>query len=301
MDVEKILRKSAEEVRHVHSKYPKDTSQLEQQIYEKIHRGKHQRISRFVYTAVSAVLIMVITLIVPVMIDPPQQKDSNQRASLQENYTIDVNQTFSYSDIKDSPIEQFMLKKIHINQYNVEVVFQITTKDSYVSSGGLINPYLTDENGREFYWNNKGIRKGMEDTLTFIPIGKYESPPKKITLHFDGFEYSRKGSIGKFTVSLSEAYPQEITLDEHTLTIEKVKYDERDSELNIRFANVQKGVFRHLYFRAVGSTEGRGGGNDKYFSFNPSVPKKETYTIEVFSWFHSFLKQTAIEIDIPLP
>lgn len=301
MDVEKILRKSAEEVRHVHSKYPLDTSQLEQRIYEKIHRGKRQRITRFVYATVSAVLVMVIALIVPVRIDPPQQKDSNQQASLQENYTIDVNQTYSYSDIKDSPIEQFILKKIQINKYNIKVFYQMTTKEGYWFLR-LENPSLTDENGREFYGNHDSGRKGTDDALIFTPIGKYDSPPKKITLHFDGFKYQHAGSIGNFTVSLSETYPQNITVNEHTFTIEEVKYDDKNGELKVRITNFEKGIFKHLRFHTVrtdGTSANKMSGSDQYYTYSTSVPKTDgIYTIKVLSWNLTFQNKTAIEVDL---
>ncbi|HZG15262.1 MAG TPA: hypothetical protein VE710_09600 [Candidatus Bathyarchaeia archaeon] len=217
MDVEKILRDSARSVNVSSLRYPDHIDRLEGRIHSRIKKPEKRRIP-LLYVAIPLCLLLACTWLLP------QRERLGERSLEQASYLPPIKEpavtSLTFQE-KESPLKKITLEQVTVTPPYVKVAIDVDLEENYDIL--LEKPFLLDEMGRKYLFTHEDeLVSNDKHIYTFISEKKFEKAPKTIVFHVSEVYLRKKEGpqkIQNFSLSLSERYPKNVTLDQFTFTV----------------------------------------------------------------------------------
>lgn len=217
MDVEKILRDSARSVSVSSLTHPNDIGQLEKQIHSRIKKPEKWRLPLF-YVAIPLCLLLACTWLLPHWERFGESTLEQVSSVLPSKEPVVTSLAFQE---KESPLQKITLEQVTVTPPYVKVALDVDLEDNY--NVLLEKPFLLDEIGRKYLFTHEDeLVDNDKYIFTFISEKKFEKAPKTIVFHVSEVYLRKKEGpqkIQNFSLSLSERYPKNVTLDQFAFTV----------------------------------------------------------------------------------
>lgn len=298
MDVEKLLRESARAVSAANFPEQEEVYRLELKVLSRIN-GKARRLFPVLRVALPVCLVAVLVMMV-VHWEGTAEWQSGQAERSGVNIGKEMSSLYFFAP--DSPLEKITIEQVIVAPPYVKVAVDIDCKEN--KKVAFEKQYLTDEKGRVYLFvSEEEVKKYDRYIYTFISQKKFESAPKKIVLHVnEAHVYHKpvlqKSFTEKFTLSLHEAYPQTISLQQLHFTVDKFTYVDDTLTFIVTSPELRAETFR-ISPNHPGISVHREiiDGNKLLYSIR--LPKQDIYEFRLFPMLASNFDMIKLNAQIP--